>query len=92
MSAITNQRAKTSHILLTHTVNSCCTDIKVAGSHFTYISVILEHLPKLHQCDRRFCPLAPCFFVNFFILFFNGGGEGKCKEKDGGLRLLFFKD
>lgn len=40
ISAVTNQRTRTTRILLTHSSNSCCTCIKVAGSHCTYISAI----------------------------------------------------
>lgn len=83
MSAITNQRAKTTHILLTYTVNSCCAYIKVAGSHFTYITVILEHPLIL--------PIGSLLFAQFFLFsFFYEGGEGKCKEKHGGLSPFFF--
>lgn len=58
MSAITNQRTQTIHILLTHpsNFNSFGIYIEVADSHFTYTTIILEQPPKLHHYAGRFFP------------------------------------
>lgn len=53
MSAVTNQRTRTAHILLTHSSNSCCTCIKVAGSHCTSISAIFMDMNSFCYLKTR---------------------------------------
>lgn len=95
--SITNQRAKTSHVLLTHTVNSCCTYTKVVGSHFTHINVILEHVPNCSKCVMGdSAHELPAFWSNNllsclgFVWCSLYGREGRYKQSDG-WSFLFLK-
>lgn len=97
MQCLRHQRAKTSPVLLTHTVNSCCIYIKTAGSHFTYINVILEHVSNCTSVMGDSIHELPAFWSNNllsclgFIWCFLCGRESRHKQNYGCLFLFFFK-